>query len=92
MLLHTVVVVVVLVVVVVVVAVVVFAACFVTFMFKAKKCQIGGVHVFFEESRRKKHRKYRIVYASQAQNHGIYGVCLLLVAKTTVFTVFVAST
>ena len=22
----------------------------------------------------KKHRKYRVFYASQAQNHGIYGV------------------
>jgi len=41
---------------------------------KQKNGQIGGVYVFFEESRSKKHRKYRVFYASQAQNHGIYGV------------------
>ena len=58
MLLHTVVVVVVVevvvVIVVVVVAVVVVAACFLLSFLKQKNGHIGGVYVFFEESRSKK--------------------------------------
>ena len=46
-----------------------------------KKRQFGGVFVFFEASRSKKHR-----LASPKPRH--LRCCLLLVAKTTVFTVF----
>ena len=82
--------------IVVVVVVVVVAACFFTGISKAKKRsflkpknrQFGGVFVFFEASRSKKHRKYHVFLRLASPKPRYLRCFLLLVAKTTVFTVF----
>ena len=55
---------------------------------KPKNCQIGGVSVFFEESRSKKHRKHRVFWRLANPKPRYLRCVLLLVPKTTVITVF----
>ena len=55
---------------------------------KPKNRQFAGVSVFFEESRSKKHRKNRVFWRLASPKPRYLRCVLLLVPKTTVFTVF----
>ena len=55
---------------------------------KPKNRQFAGVSVFFEESRSKKHRKNRVCWRLASPKPWYLRCFLLLVQKTTVFTVF----
>ena len=55
---------------------------------KPKNRQFAGVSVFFEESRSKKHRKNRVFWRLASPKPRYLRYFLLLVPKTTAFTVF----